>query len=88
LEVLGLIDFVLVMSVNPGFGGQQFIPKVLPKIKQLRSVYQGDIAVDGGVNAITAKEIIRAGANILVAGSYIFGAKDINSAMERIRNAK
>lgn len=88
LEVLGLIDFVLVMSVNPGFGGQQFIPKVLPKIKQLRSVYQGDIAVDGGVNEITAKEIIRAGANILVAGSYIFGAKDINSAMERIRNAK
>ncbi|OGX19319.1 MAG: ribulose-phosphate 3-epimerase [Omnitrophica WOR_2 bacterium RBG_13_44_8b] len=86
-DSLGIIDFVLVMSVNPGFGGQAFIPKVLPKIKQLRSIYGGDIAVDGGVNDKNAKEIIRAGANILVAGSYIFGAKDAKEAIKRIRNA-
>ena len=86
-DSLDIIDFVLVMSVHPGFGGQAFIPKVLPKIRQLRSIYDGDIAVDGGVNDKNAKEIIRAGANILVAGSYIFGAKDARIAIKRIRNA-
>jgi ribulose-phosphate 3-epimerase len=86
-EILTEVDQVLIMSVNPGFGGQEFIPKVLPKIRQLRSIYAGDIAVDGGVNQETAPKVIRAGANILVAGSYIFGAKDAKAAMERIRNA-
>jgi len=87
-DVLGLVDFVLVMSVNPGFSGQAFIPGSLTRIKQLRSIYGGDIAVDGGINDKTAKQAIRAGANILAAGSYIFGAEDVKSAIERIRNAR
>jgi len=87
-RVLSLVDFVLVMSVNPGFGGQAFIPKALIKIRQLRSIYDGDIAVDGGINEKTAKQVVKAGANILAVGSYIFGAKDVKSAIERIRNAR
>ncbi|OGX22353.1 MAG: ribulose-phosphate 3-epimerase [Omnitrophica WOR_2 bacterium RBG_13_44_8] len=85
--VLDFVDLVLVMSVNPGFSGQRFIPAVLPKIRQLRSIYHGDIAVDGGVNAEVAVRIIKAGANILAAGSYIFAAKNTRLAIERIRNA-
>ena len=86
-NVLGLVDFVLVMSVNPGFSGQAFISGVLPKIRQLRSIFKGDIAVDGGINDKTAKQVIKAGANILAAGSYVFTAKDAKLAIERIRNA-
>ena len=86
-DVLGLVDFVLVMSVNPGFSGQAFISGVLPKIRQLRSIFKGDIAVDGGINDKTAKQVIKAGANILAAGSYVFTAKDAKLAIERIRNA-
>lgn len=85
--VLHLADFILVMSVNPGFSGQSFIYKILAKIKKLRAIFKKDIAVDGGINGETAKLTIRAGANILAAGSYIFGAKDVKSAIERIRNA-
>lgn len=85
--VLGFVDFVLVMSVNPGFGGQVFIPEAISKIKNLREIYQGDIAVDGGVNEKTAKCVIDAGANILAAGSYIFGALNTKLAIERIRHA-
>lgn len=85
--VLAEADFVLVMSVFPGFSGQKFIPSVLPKIKKLRSLFKGDISVDGGVNDKTAGPLIRSGASILAAGSYIFGAKNAKSAMERIRNA-
>ena len=84
---LPYIDFVLVMSVNPGFGGQKFIPAVLPKIKKLRSIFGGDISVDGGINDKVASKLIRAGANILAAGSYIFGAKNYKKAIERLRNA-
>jgi len=86
-DVLGLVDFVLVMSVNPGFSGQAFISGVLPKIRQLRSIFKGDIAVDGGINDKTAKQVIKAGANILAVGSYVFTAKDAKLAIERIRNA-
>ncbi len=86
--VLKYIDFVLVMSVNPGFSGQEFIPSVLPKIRKLRSIFKGDISVDGGVNGKVASKLIRAGANILASGSYIFGAKDVRSAVERLRNAR
>lgn len=85
--VLRYADFILVMSVNPGFSGQAFIPQVLPKIKELRSIFDGDISVDGGVNDKVAGSIIRAGANILAAGSYVFGAKNTRLAIERIRNA-
>ena len=87
-NLLNYVDFVLVMSVNPGFSGQAFIPAVLPKIKQLRSIFDGDISVDGGVNDKVAGSIIKAGANILAAGSYIFGAKNTKLAIERLRNAK
>jgi len=85
--VLGLVDFILVMSVNPGFGGQKFIPGVLSKIKELRALYKGDIAVDGGVSDTVAGKLIKAGANILASGSYIFSAKNTKQAIERIRNA-
>jgi len=87
-DVLGLVDFVLVMSVYPGFGGQSFIPGVLFKIKQLRAAFKKDIAVDGGINERTARLVVSAGANVLAAGSYIFGAKNKKQAIERIRNAR
>ena len=85
--VLKYVDFVLVMSVFPGFSGQGFIASVVPKIRKLRSIFKGDIAVDGGINDKTAATVIKAGANILAAGSYVFGAKDRRAAIERIRNA-
>ena len=87
-NVLDFVDFVLVMSVNPGFSGQRFIGAALSKIKRLRSIYDGDIFVDGGINEKTARQVISAGANVLACGSYIFGAKDKKLAIERIRNAK
>lgn len=85
-EVLDDVDMVLVMSVNPGFGGQKFIETALNKISLLRTLKPNlDIEVDGGINAETAKKCIDAGANILVAGSYIFGAKDRKRAIESLR---
>lgn len=83
--VLKLVDFILVMSVNPGFGGQEFIADVLPKIKKLRSEFSGDIAVDGGINEKTGKLCVEAGANILAAGSYIFNSKDYQETIRRLR---
>jgi ribulose-phosphate 3-epimerase len=85
--VLRWVDLVLVMSVYPGFGGQEFIPAVVPKIRQLRGEFRGDISVDGGVNDKTAGCLIAAGATILASGSYIFKARDMKVAIERIRNA-
>ncbi len=82
---LKFVDFVLVMSVNPGFGGQAFIKSALTKIKQLRAIFEKDIAVDGGINAATGKLAREAGANILAAGSYIFGAKNTKQAIESLR---
>jgi len=82
---LGLVDFVLVMSVHPGFGGQAFIPGALKRIRQLRAIFKQDIAVDGGINSLTAKLAKQAGANILIAGSYIFGAKNIKQAINSLR---
>ncbi len=84
---LKLVDLILVMSVNPGFSGQAFIPGVLRKIRELRAIYDKDISVDGGINDKTAKAVILAGANMLAAGSYVFGAKNPRQAIERIRNA-
>ncbi len=85
--LLPAADFVLVMSVNPGFSGQEFIAGAAQKVRELRSVFNKDIAVDGGINDKTAKLVIAAGANILASGSYIFGADDPRFAIERIRNA-
>jgi len=85
-DVLDDVDMVLIMSVNPGFGGQKFIEHALQKIQLLREIMPGlDIEVDGGVNAETAKQCVDAGANILVAGSYIFEAKDRKKAIESLR---
>jgi len=84
-KTLGMVDFVLVMSVNPGFGGQVFIPGAVGKIKQLRAIFSKDISVDGGINNSTVKLVKDAGANIIVAGSYIFGAKDIKQAINSLR---
>ena len=87
IEVLPLVDFILVMTVNPGFGGQDFIPEVLAKIRKLRSLFSGDIAVDGGINEKTARQVIKAGANVLVAGSYIFKSKDYKESIRRLKCA-
>ncbi len=82
--LLDLVDFVLVMTVNPGFGGQKFIYSVLDKIEALRVIYRGDIAVDGGITDITARKVIGAGANILACGTYIFKARDPKAAIRKL----
>lgn len=84
---LKYFDFVLVMSVNPGFGGQEFISDVLGKIKELRKIYDKDISVDGGINSKTAKLVLDAGANVLAAGSYIFKAKDYQETIRSLKCA-
>ena len=89
-EILPNVDMVLLMTVNPGFGGQSFIPEVLPKIGRLRRMLdlaglRTDIEVDGGINADTARQVIGAGANVLVAGSYVYGAKDVKAAIKSLR---
>ncbi|MCU9612153.1 ribulose-phosphate 3-epimerase [Caldibacillus lycopersici] len=89
-EILSEVDLVLLMTVNPGFGGQKFIPNVLKKIQQIKQLkdefaYTYDIEVDGGVNEETASLCIEAGANVLVAGSAIFNEKDRASAIAQIR---
>ncbi len=84
--VLDDVEMVLLMTVNPGFGGQKFIEAVLPKVRQLRAMRPNlNIQVDGGVNDKTAHKVIAAGANILVAGSYVFGASDRADAIRGLR---
>ncbi len=90
--VLADVDMALIMSVNPGFGGQAFIPSALDKIAKLRKRIdeQGlkvEIEVDGGVKPGNAADVIRAGADILVAGSAVFGAKDYAAAVRGIRGS-
>ena len=90
--VLSDLDMVLIMSVNPGFGGQAFIPSALDKIKRLRKMIDDrklavEIEVDGGVKPANGAEIAAAGADILVAGSAVFGAKDYAAAIKGIRGA-
>jgi ribulose-phosphate 3-epimerase len=90
-EIIGLVDVVLVMTVNPGFGGQAFLPEVLPKIRQVRQLLGEkavDIGVDGGIDATTTPQVLAAGANVLVAGNAIFGAKGgVADGMKAIRQA-
>jgi ribulose-phosphate 3-epimerase len=86
-DVLGEVDLLLVMSVNPGFGGQEFIASVLPKVTEARRKYPAlMIQMDGGVDEKTAPLCIAAGANNLVAGSYIFRAKDRAKAIASLRS--
>jgi ribulose-phosphate 3-epimerase len=90
--VLPLLDLVLVMTVNPGFGGQEFITGMLPKIRQVKTLLEKEkpgvlLEVDGGINAETAPGAVRAGAGVLVAGSAVFGAGDPAAAVRRLREA-
>lgn len=91
-DIIADVDMVLLMSVNPGFGGQKFIPHTLDKIRELRALIERTgshalIEVDGGVNEETAKALVEAGADILVAGSYVFGAADRKEAVRQLKQA-
>jgi ribulose-phosphate 3-epimerase len=93
-EILPDVDLVLVMTVNPGFGGQEFIANMLGKIRRVRQMLDHvrpeiELEVDGGIDAQTAPQAVQAGARVLVAGSAVFGAKDgVAAAMERLRAAE
>jgi ribulose-phosphate 3-epimerase len=84
-QILHMVDMVLVMTVEPGFAGQEFIFDALPKVEELRKVFKKDIEVDGGINVMTAPEAIKAGANVLVAGTAVFGEKDYKEAIKKLR---
>ena len=89
--VIADLDFVLIMSVNPGFGGQSFIPLVYEKIEKLRKLADQanpelEIEVDGGVNNINAPKLISKGSDILVAGSFVFGSDDYKKQIQSLRN--
>lgn len=92
-EIIPFVDLVLVMTVNPGYGGQRFIGEMLPKIRRLREMLNGqnpraELEVDGGIDPKTAPLVVQAGADVLVAGSAIFGTSEgISAAIARIRNA-
>jgi len=94
--LLELADIILVMSVNPGFGGQKFLPSQLPKIAALRGAIDAEmrtngrkiaLAVDGGINAETASRVVAAGADTLIAGTAVFGAADKAAAIAALRGA-
>jgi ribulose-phosphate 3-epimerase len=92
-HVLDELDLVLIMTVNPGFGGQQFIEATLKKIASVKKMLKErnmthiDIEVDGGINVETAPQVVNHGANVLVAGNAIFGEKDRKQAIQSIRKA-
>lgn len=90
MPFLGQIDELLVMTVNPGFGGQAFMPEVLPKIRALRASAGSalPIIVDGGINALSARQCVEAGANVLVAGNALYRNKtlDLPAAIQELRN--
>ncbi len=89
-NVIDMVDLILVMSVNPGFGGQAFIPSQLAKIAAVRALVGGrpiDIEVDGGVTAQNAADVVRAGANVLVAGSAVFKGGNYQANIAAIRSA-
>jgi ribulose-phosphate 3-epimerase len=79
------IELILVMSVEPGFGGQAFMPEVVPKVRQLREWFAGDLAVDGGINTLTGRACREAGANVLVAGTYVFQSASYEEAIRSLR---
>jgi ribulose-phosphate 3-epimerase len=90
-DILGDVDIVLLMSVNPGFGGQSFIPNTLNKIRELRKIIDANkldvkIEIDGGVTLENAKEILDAGAHVLVAGNTVFASKDPKQTIAQLKN--
>ncbi len=89
-DVLADLDMVLLMSVNPGFGGQKFIPQTIDKVQRLRRMIDERglstlIEVDGGVNASTGAALVEAGADVLVAGSYVFSHEDPKAAIHSLK---
>jgi ribulose-phosphate 3-epimerase len=92
-DILSLLDMVLIMTVNPGFGGQEFIPETLPKITHLRQTIterglQCDIEVDGGIHEGTVPLVVQAGANLLVAGSAVYNQREsVAQALAKLRKA-
>lgn len=91
-DIIGEVDMVLLMSVNPGFGGQKFIENTLKKVRDLRALMERTgasplIEVDGGVNLDTGRRLVEAGADMLVAGSAVFGAPDPADMIHRLRNS-
>jgi ribulose-phosphate 3-epimerase len=90
-EIMHLVDEVNVMTVNPGFGGQQFLPETLPKIRQLCHMAgdrQLDLEVDGGINVETAAAVVEAGANVLIAGNGIFNSRhSVREGIDALRRA-
>jgi len=91
-EILGDLDLVLIMSVNPGFGGQKFIENTYEKIKRLRSLcvqknHQVLIEIDGGVNLENAPLLLQAGANVLVAGNFVFSAPNPKEVIQQLKNS-
>ena len=92
LPYIPLLDLILVMTVEPGFGGQSFMHDLLPKIASIRQMIDNlnpacELEVDGGIDPVTSKLVKDAGANVLVAGSAVFGQKDRKAAIDAIRNA-
>lgn len=93
VDIVEDVDLVLIMSVNPGFGGQKFIPHAVEKVRQLRQLIDSTgskamIEVDGGVNLSTGAELAKAGADILVAGSFVFGAQDPADTIKNLKALK
>ncbi len=92
-DILSMLDMVLIMTVNPGFGGQNFIPETLPKIARLRQVIEQrgldcDIEVDGGIHESIVPLVVQAGANLLVAGSAVYNEREsVAQAIARLQNA-
>jgi ribulose-phosphate 3-epimerase len=89
-EILPLADYVLIMTVNPGFGGQKFIPSMLKKISRLKEIivfnnYRARIEVDGGIGPDNLQDVLAAGAEIIVAGSAIFGSQNASEAMREMK---
>lgn len=91
-DILDMVDLILVMTVNPGFGGQSFIPETLKKIEHLNKLKKSqkltfELEVDGGINEKTAKACADAGATVLVAGSYIFNSPDVKERIDTLKEA-
>jgi len=79
------VDLILIMTVEPGFGGQAFLPQTVEKIRAVRRWFEGDLEVDGGINAQTATLAREAGADVLVAGTFIFRSRDYRAAIDSLR---
>lgn len=88
-DIISEIDLALIMSVNPGFGGQTFIPRAMEKVKAVKKLAADSnllVEVDGGINLETGYEVVKAGCDVLVAGSYIFNSLDIHKAVNDLKN--